>query len=114
MKDDRVYLLHIRDSIAKIRRYTEGGEEQFFEDDLTQDAVVRNLEIIGEAVKNLSDTLKSRRPDIPWRRIAGTRDIVIHQYFGVNYQTVWDIVETQLTEFEQAVKGLLSEMESAG
>lgn len=113
MKDDRIYLLHIRDAIVKIRRYTQGGEEQFFDDDRTQDAVVQNLEIIGEAVKNLSDRLKSRRPDVPWRRIAGTRDKIIHQYFGVDYQTVWDIVATRLTSLEQAVSGLLSEIGEA-
>ena len=70
MKDDRVYLWHIRDCIDRILDYTSGGQAAFLADSKTQDAVIRNLEIIGEAVKNISGDLKSVYPDIPWQRIA--------------------------------------------
>ena len=73
MKDDRVYLGHIRDAIHDIERYTAGGRDTFMADRMQQDAVIRKLEIIGEAVKHLSEQTTSRRPEIPWKRIAGMR-----------------------------------------
>lgn len=83
MKDDRVYLEHILESAAKIRRFVASGRDAFFADDMAQDAVVRNLEIIGEATKQLSDGLRARHPDLPWRAMARMRDRLIHAYFGV-------------------------------
>ena len=71
MKDDRLYLAHINDSIEKILRYTESGKQRFLRDSLIQDASIRNFQVIGEATKSLSDQSKSRHPEIPWRRIAG-------------------------------------------
>jgi uncharacterized protein with HEPN domain len=71
MKDIRVYLLHIRDAIVQIQTYTEGGQEEFLNNKMIQDAVLRNLEIIGEATKNLTPDLKDLRPQVPWGRIAG-------------------------------------------
>lgn len=73
MKDDRIYLFHIRDAIQHILTYTEAGRDSFFADRKTQDAVVRNLEIIGEATKHLSQALKDAHPDISWKPIAGMR-----------------------------------------
>ena len=66
---------------------------------MVQDAVVRNVEIIGEAVKNLSEPLKSSHPEVPWKRLAGMRDKMIYEYFGVNLQLVWEVVERDLAEF---------------
>ncbi|MFH1418957.1 MAG: DUF86 domain-containing protein [Planctomycetota bacterium] len=88
MKDDRVYLQHIRDSLERICAYTTSGREDFFRDAKTQDAVMRNLEVIGEAAKHLSDGCRQLTPEIPWRRIAGMRDVLIHSYFGVKMETV--------------------------
>ena len=82
MKDDRVYLLHVVDCIERIRKYTRDGQGAFIADTLIQDAVLRNLEVIGEAVKNLSADVTNEHPGIPWRRIAGMRDVLIHHYFG--------------------------------
>jgi uncharacterized protein with HEPN domain len=76
MKDDRVFLAHVRDAISKIESYTQGGRETFFADAKTQDAVIRNLEIIGEAVKNLSADLRAQHPEMPWARIAGGKCLV--------------------------------------
>lgn len=81
--------------------YTRDGQGAFLADSKTQDAVIRNLEIIGEAVKNISGDLKSVYPDIPWQRIAGMRDRMIHEYFGVNLQIVWERVEQDVPELSK-------------
>ena len=107
MKSDRIYLLHIRDAIARIAEYTREGKKVFFAHPMVQDAVVRNVELIGEAVKNISDPLKSSHPTVPWKRIAGMRDKMIHEYFGVNLQLVWEVVEKDLPELNSAVKSIL-------
>lgn len=114
MKDDRVYLLHDKDCIARVADYTSGGEKEFFNDPKTQDAVVRNLEIIGEAVKHVSATLKNAHPDTPWRRNAGMRDKMIHEYFGVNLQLVWDVVMRELPVLGGKVSSLLQSLETPG
>jgi uncharacterized protein with HEPN domain len=74
---------------------------------MAQDAVVRNLEIIGEAVKNLSPGLRTRHPSVPWQQIAGLRDVLIHQYFGVNLELVWQVVEQRLPGLGQQVQRLI-------
>jgi uncharacterized protein with HEPN domain len=89
VKDDSVYLRHIRDALADISTYTAAGRDAFFAERMRQDATLRKLEIIGQAVKNLSDDSRLREPDIQWKRIAGMRDKVIHDYFGVNLEIVW-------------------------
>ena len=77
---------------------------------MAQDAVIRNFEVIGEAVKRIPESLKEERPDIPWRRIAGLRDVLIHQYLRVDLEAVWAIVRDDLPEFKQAVAEILAEM----
>ena len=91
-------LLHdIKEAINRINSYTRELEyKSFLKDRKTQDAVVRNLEVIGEASKNISGNLKRKYPDIPWKEMAGTRDKVIHFYFGVNYDIVWSISKDEL------------------
>lgn len=84
MKDDRVYLQHIRDALDDIAAYASAGRDAFFAERMRQDATIRKLQVIGQAVKNLSDTPKSRHPQTPWKQIAGLRDKVIHDYFGVS------------------------------
>ena len=83
MKDDRVYLEHIHDALGDIATYTAAGREVFLAERMRQDATLRKLEVIGQAVKNLSEGTKSRQPQIPWKQIAGMRDKVSHDYFGV-------------------------------
>jgi uncharacterized protein with HEPN domain len=109
VKDDRFFLLHIRDAVDSIRAYTTSGRAAFFADKRTQDAVIRNLEIIGEATKRLTAATTSQRPEIPWKRVSGLRDVLIHNYFGVNLDAVWEVVESRLAELAQAVEALLSE-----
>jgi len=108
VSDDRLYLIHIAESIEKIEDYTRGGRDVFMDSLMAQDAVVRNFEVIGEAVKQIPGFLKEKRPDIPWRRIAGLRDVLIHQYMSVDLEAVWAIVEEDLPILKQAVTGILA------
>lgn len=90
MKDDSIYIDHILKSINRIRDYIAGKDRESFEGDLvTQDAVVRQLEIIGEATKRVSKELRSKHPDIPWSDMAGMRDVLIHDYLEVDFGVVW-------------------------
>ncbi len=107
MKDDRVYLLHIRDAIRGVLRYTAGGREAFFSDEMTQDAVVRKLEVIGEATKHLSEPFRSAHPEVPWKRMAGMRDKVIHEYFGVDLTIVWRTAIEDVPKLAPALRGLI-------
>jgi uncharacterized protein with HEPN domain len=107
MSDDTVLLRHILDSIDRIYTYTSNGETPFFHDQKTQDAVIRNLETIGEAAKHLPDELKSRYPEIPWKPISGMRDRLIHQYFSVNLQLVWEVVVKDLPALKREIEDIL-------
>lgn len=111
MKDARVYLHHILAAIDDIRTYTTDGEDVFMHDRMRQDAVVRKLEVIGEATKQLSDSVRQLRPRIPWREIAGMRDKMIHEYFGVNLTIVWAVVERDLPTLRQAAIDMLAELQ---
>jgi uncharacterized protein with HEPN domain len=109
VKDERVYLGHIRDAINDIKTYASVGEAAFLVDRMRQDAVIRKLEIIGEAVKRLSDETRARQPKIPWKQIAGMRDRLTHDYFGVDLGLVWRVVERDLQMLDTAISTLLME-----
>ncbi len=108
MKDDRIYLNHILEAIEDIERYAALGYEAFIRERMQQDAVIRKLEVIGEAVKQLSAATKTARSEIQWREIAAMRDKMIHEYFGVNLELVWAAVEHNLPALKQAAKELLA------
>jgi len=103
-----VYLRHVRDAIADLLAYAEAGEDAFLRETMRQDAVIRKLEVIGEAVKQISEPARALRPDIPWRSVAGMRDRLIHQYFGVDLDLVWNVVRLELPGLAGAVDDLLS------
>jgi uncharacterized protein with HEPN domain len=107
VKDQSAYLDHIVDAIEDIQEYTSVGRDAFMSDRMRQDAVIRKLEIIGEAVKNLSDAIKQLAPSTPWRKIAGMRDRLTHEYFGVDLGLVWTVVERELSLLRTAVDGLI-------
>ena len=109
MKNDPVYLQHIRDAAARILDYTSGGRAAFERDSKIQDAVIRNLEIIGEAVKHLSENFRKTYPEVPWKRIAGMRDELIHEYFGVDLEIVWNAVERDLPALKKKIEQFLKE-----
>ena len=110
MKDDRVYLRHILDAIHKIESYVSVGRKEFMAASHWQDATVRQLEIIGEAAKNLSEDLRSAHADIPWRRIGGLRDVLIHDYMGVDMDAVWEITQTSIPLLKTQVELILEQL----
>lgn len=104
---DRLYLQHIAAAIDRIGRFTADGREAFLADEKTQSAVMRELEIVGEASKRLSDALKQSSSDLPWREIAATRDRLIHGYFSVKLEIVWNVVQQDLPALRRRVAELL-------
>ena len=108
-KDDTVYLKHISDAISQIEEYIANMDhEDFIENRLVQDGVIRQIEIIGEATKNLSGNIKEKHPKIPWADIAGMRDKLIHHYFGVNIEAVWSTIEKDMPFLKEQIHKLIA------
>lgn len=108
------FLKDILESIEKIEKFIKGLEfDDFSKDDKTVYAVIRALEIIGEATKNLPDSLKEEYPEVPWRKMTGTRDKVIHGYFGVDLEVIWRTVTRNIPTVKPLIKDILDEIETS-
>ena|SRR3989338_8735901 len=105
------YLEHMIDAINDIESFTKGlTKSQFLKDKLRQSAVIRQLEIIGEASKNLPESFRKDHAEVEWKKIIGSRDKITHQYFGIDLNTIWDIVEKDLPDLKDKIKAMRDEM----
>lgn len=109
-RDFRVYLEDMLEAIRRIRRYTSGlSGEAFSKDEKTLDAVIRNLEVIGEAAKRVPEAVRAGQTNVEWKKIAGLRDVLIHEYFGIDVEIVWDVVQNKLPALEEQVERILAD-----
>lgn len=110
-KDPKIFISHILESIELIERYSKNKTQAQFQKDIAkQDAIIRRFEIIGEAVKNLPPSIKSNHPDIPWKKMAGMRDVLIHEYFDVDLVLTWKVVKHDLPLIKKKLLKILSDL----
>lgn len=107
MKDPRVYLAHILECIERVASYTSSGKDTFLNAPLIQDAVIRNFQVIGEAAKRVPEEYRSAHPEIPWRGLAAFRDVLIHQYEGIDVSEVWHVIEAEMPKVKTAIVAIL-------
>lgn len=112
MNRDALYLHHILDASIQIAEYVAVGHDRFLSERQWQDAIIRQLEILGEATKRLSLELRDQHPEIPWRRIAGLRDILAHNYMGVDLEAVWQAASRSVPALRTGIQAILGEIES--
>jgi len=111
-RDIKLYVRDILEAIKAIEKFVEGMDfESFKEDDKTSSAVIRKFEIIGEATKNIPQSIKEKYPHIPWKEMAGFRDRLIHFYFGIKYDIVWDTIKLRLPELRNNIEKVLKDLE---
>lgn len=107
-RDEIMYLYDIAESCEKIVRFTAGlSQSDLIGDERTYDAVVRNLEIVGEAAKHISEEVRGQLPDIEWRKAAGLRDMLTHVYFGIDNDILWDVIKNKIPQLAKAVDDFL-------
>ncbi|MEW6063463.1 MAG: DUF86 domain-containing protein [Nanoarchaeota archaeon] len=110
-KDNRIFIEHILNSIEKIEEFLENkSKEDFFNDEQLHEAVARKLEIVGEATKNITKDFREKHAEIPWRKIAGLRDVLIHEYFGIDLTITWGIIKKDLPNLKEKIKNILSQL----
>ena len=110
MTDDRLYLTHILECIARIEQYVTGGEQVFRESSLVQDAVLRNLQTLAESTQRLSADLKADHPGIEWQGLTGFRNVLVHDYLGVDLEYCWRLIKHKLPELKRSLADILEEL----
>jgi uncharacterized protein with HEPN domain len=111
MKSESVYLRHILECIRRVEEDVVGGREQFFASHTVQDAVLRNLQTMAESTQRLSDSLKATQPSIEWQRLGAFRNLLVHNYLGIDLNAVWQIVQRDVPELKRAALGMLDYLE---
>ncbi len=111
MRDDRERLLHISESIQRIEKYAARGREAFGRDELIQNWIFRHLQIIGEACRGLSSKFRNKHPEVPWPKIIGMRNVLVHDYFGIDVEAVWSAVEHDLPGLKKKIEAILASLE---
>ena len=110
-KEPLIFLKHILECITLIKKYSRKIDKStFLNNTKTQDAIIRRIEIIGEASKNVPKYIKAKYPEIPWKKIAGMRDILTHEYFGVDLNLTWNVVQKELPKLEKQIKNALKDL----
>ncbi|MEW5760038.1 MAG: DUF86 domain-containing protein [Candidatus Thermoplasmatota archaeon] len=111
-RDYKLFVMDILDAINKIEKFVENmNYKEFLHDDKTSTAVVKKIEIIGEAIKNIPRDVRARYNNIPWRDIVGMRNKIIHSYFGIDYEIVWKVIKERLPEIKQKINQILKDLE---
>jgi uncharacterized protein with HEPN domain len=112
MRDPKLYLIDILEALEAIENFVKGVDfEAFKNDDLRSSAVIRKFEIIGEAAKSVPESIKQEYPDIPWKDMAGMRDRLIHFYFGIKYELVWNTIKDVIPQVKPSITKILEELE---
>ena len=109
MRDAAVYLRHIMECIRRIEEHVAGGREAFMSSHTLQDAVLRNLQTMSESTQRLSEALKAMHPEVEWERIVAFRDVLVHDYLGIDLERIWEIIQRDVPEFKRAVAPMLPE-----
>ena len=107
MKDDTVYLRHMRECIRRIEENVAGGRDQFMASHTLQDAVLRNLQTMTESTQQLPEAVKATHPEIEWRRIVAFRNVLVHAYLGIDLERVWEIIQRDIPTLKQAILAML-------
>ncbi|MBI4028202.1 MAG: DUF86 domain-containing protein [Verrucomicrobia bacterium] len=110
-KDDRLYVVHIDECLGWIAQFARDGKDVFLHDRKTQDAILRNLHVLAESTQRLSDSIKARHPEIPWDEIAGFRNVVVHDYLGIDLERTWLILEKDLPPLRKAIQEMKQSMD---
>jgi uncharacterized protein with HEPN domain len=113
VKDERLYLIHIVECVTRIQQYTNEGKDVFMRDSKTQDAVLRNLQTLAESTQRISANLKATHPEVEWNKIAGLRNILVHDYLGINLVRIWEILQHGLPELKVHVTSILETLGAA-
>ena len=109
-KDDLIFIEHLLESINKIEKYVlDITVHDFVDNELIQDAVIRNFEIIGEATKHLSESFRKKHTKVPWKKIAGMRDILVHDYLGIDIYSVWETIDKDLPELKKQLNSIVKD-----